>query len=103
MDYGVDDNLERVEAGDPQGTRSAEVGKVRERAAEATAVLELNLEKAPPAAKAGLQRALEASGRTTSKSDPKKKEKSGKGPPWVKVGEKGGKPLPPGLQKKFNK
>jgi len=98
MARGVADNLDRVEAADPGGQLAPEVARVRDRAGRATDVLERNLAKAPPAARPGLERAVEASGPGRAAT------KGGKpphaGPPWKRVGDPPGKGVPPGWQKK---
>ncbi len=104
FDFGVAANLDRITATDPAGKLRKEVSEVRERAGRTTEVLERNLAKAPPAARGGLERALEASDPGRAKATGKASEKrTGKGPPWKK-GEgdhpgKGG--TPPGWLKKL--
>jgi hypothetical protein len=103
LDYGVAANLDRVTASDSAGKLRKEVDDVRERAGRAGEVLERNLAKAPPAARAGLERALAASdpGRTKATGKGWGKQ-GGTGPPWKKGdGEHPGKGgTPPGWQKK---
>ncbi len=115
MDRGVSENLVRVETADLPESRRAEVEKVRKRSARAMAVLERNLSGAPPAARMGLQRALQASGiggdqakqRGKGKSKGKGKGQGGNtGPPWLrdekedKSGPPHGKPLTPQMKGK---
>ncbi|MBA4192768.1 MAG: hypothetical protein C0467_32795 [Planctomycetaceae bacterium] len=97
LENGVAINLERVEAGDPSGKLRKEVADVRERAGRATDVLERNLSKAPPAARAGLERALAASVRGRGKATGKPAGK-GNGPTWKKDDHPG--KGPPGWSKK---
>ncbi len=98
LERGVANNLDRAESEDAQGLRQAELDKVRERSVQAAAVFERNLEDAPPAAQAGLQRVVEASteGRERVLQPGKPKGKPGHpGPPGK------GKPIvPPGLKNK---
>jgi hypothetical protein len=96
MEQGVAGNLDRAEEADPKGSRRAEAEQVRQRAAQATATLERNLAHAPPAARAGLQRALEASEQAWNRKDNgKAKGKGASGAP-------GHAPfIPPGLRKKM--
>jgi hypothetical protein len=117
MDRGVERNLARAQVIDAEGARKAEVERVSQRSAQATAALERNLERAPAAARAGLQRALEASGhgeRNGQESRGKGKGKNkgkGKGnrpaalePEEPKgLPQKGKSTLPPGLEKKFGR
>ena len=63
LEGGVADNLEREAARGPAPDRLAEAERVRQRAAQATDVLERNLSRAPAAARPGLERALGASAR----------------------------------------
>ncbi len=103
LDHGVAANLDRVTAADATGKFRKEVTDVRERAGRATEVLERNLAKAPPAAQAGLERALEAANPGRVKATGKGWGKpAGTGPPWKKGdGEHPGKGgMPPGWQKK---
>lgn len=95
FEHGVAGNLERVETSDLAGKLLGEVTLVRERADRATEVLEQHLAKAPPAAQAGLERAIVASAPGKEKATGKPPGKPpGTGPPWKKGG------IPPGLQKK---
>ncbi len=82
---GVTSNLDRVAATAPPGARAAEAEQVRRRAAQAQAVLEQNLEQATGPARAGLQRALQASrhGAERAAQGGPGKGKS-KGPPWLR-------------------
>jgi hypothetical protein len=94
LDSGVAANLDRVETGDPAGKRREEVKGVRDRAGLATEVLERNLAKAPPAARAGLERALlasapgheKATGKPARTPGPPRKgdDHPGKGKGWQK-------------------
>ncbi len=104
LDHGVAANLDRVTMADSAGKFRKEVTEVRERASQATDVLERNLAKAPPAARAGLERALQAADPGRVKATGKGLGKpTGTGPPWKKGdGERPGKGVgtPPGWQKK---
>jgi len=102
LDHGVAANLDRVTRADTTGKLRKEVTAVRERAGRATEVLERNLAKAPLAARAGLERALEAANPGRVKATGKGWGKpAGTGPPWKKSdGEHPGKGMPPGWQKK---
>lgn len=98
LDHGVAGNLARVEAADPTGKLRKEITDVRERAGLAADLLEGNLEKAPPAARAGLERAIAAADQGRGKATGKGPSK-GTGPPWKKV-DHPGKGMPPGWSKK---
>ncbi len=103
LEHGVAANLDRVTAADPAGRFRKEVSEVRERAGRAADVLERNLARAPPAARAGLERALAASEAGRGKAAGKGAGKpAGTGPPWKKNdGDHPGKGgNPPGWQKK---
>ncbi|WP_439625359.1 hypothetical protein [Gemmata sp.] len=101
LETGVAANLDRVEAADPAGKLRKEVAEVRERAGRATDVIERNLAKAPPAARAGLERALAVSAPGRGKATGKPAGKgngNGNGPPWKKDDHPG--KGPPGWSKK---
>lgn len=93
LSAGIEANLERAAAG-PDRPSDADVQRVRERSATAVAVLERNLAAAPPAARAGLERAISAgkgkAGKPAHPVHPVKgyeKEPKGKGgvpPGWLK-------------------
>jgi len=92
---GVEENLDRAAAG-PDRPADAAVQKVWDRSAVATATLEKNLATAPPAARAGLERAIAATGKAGKPDKPRG------GAPW-KGGEKepkGKGGVPPGWLKK---
>ncbi len=72
LDHGIAANLDRVKAADATGKFGKEVTEVRERTERAMEALEGHLAKASPAARAGLERALEA-------SDPGRTKATGKG------------------------
>jgi hypothetical protein len=93
MDRGIVPNLERIDLRDADPPRLADAERVEQRSGEAVEVLQRNLEKAPPAAQPGLQKALEAVGKEKPPGHPGK----GKGKK-----DKAPKGLPPGLQKKMN-
>ncbi len=104
LDLGVAANLDRVTASDHTGQLNQVVTEVRERATRATEVLQRNLAKAPPAARAGLERAVKVSEAGRAKVIGQGVGKPvGTGPPWKKGdGTHPGKGagLPPGWQKK---
>ena len=87
MDRGVAVNLERFHATEPPALRRAEAEQIGGRSAQAMEVLQRNLAQAPPAAQAGLEKALNAS----------KKDKEPKG---KAKGQRPDKPIPPGQLKK---
>ncbi len=105
LHHGVADNLDRVMATDREGKHSVEVSEIRTRASNAAGVLDRNLSKAPPAARPGLEKAIEASKHGRERAAEGGKGKSGKGPPWTRPDWTGKEPpgksgLPPGFQKK---
>lgn len=93
LDRGIAPNLERIDLQDADPPRLADAERVEQRSGQAVEVLQRNLEKAPPAAQPGLQKALEAVGKEKPPGHPGK----GKGKK-----DKAPKALPPGLQKKMN-
>jgi len=102
---GVAGNLDRTLAGQPTAAAREEAAGIRQRSSRATQALERNLAKAPPAARAGLERALNASakGRESVGHSPDGGKPAQKGPPWKKGDfEHPGKgnAVPPGWQKK---
>ncbi len=102
---GVAGNLDRTLAGQPTPEAREEAAGIRQRSAGATQALERNLAKAPPVARAGLERALNASakGRERVGNPADGVKPAQKGPPWKKGDfEHPGKgnALPPGWQKK---
>jgi hypothetical protein len=104
LDLGVVANLDRVTASDNTGQLHKTVTEIRERAARATEVLQRNLAKAPPPARAGLERAVKVSevGRAKVTGQGVGKP-AGTGPPWKKGDSTHpvkGTGLPPGWQKK---
>jgi hypothetical protein len=86
LEQGVASNLEQVESSDTMGILRAEVTQMRERAGQATDVLERNLTKATPVAKPGLERAITAStpGRDKATGKPKHPPKGNPHPPGHK-------------------
>lgn len=110
LDRGLAVHLAQAESADLGGTRREEIDHLRQGAVRASAVLERNLAKAPPAARKGLERALLASGPgrdKVTKGGKGKKNAGQTGPPWLREGsgKKKGSPhgksfVPPGLDKK---
>jgi len=85
MDRGIAPNLERLDLKNADPPRLADAERVEQRSGQAMAVLQRNLEKAPPAAQPGLQKALEAAAKEQppglSGKTKGKKDKAPKGPP----------------------
>src|SRR5262249_53783156 len=80
VERGVASNLEQVEDAEPTEAQQEQAERIRRRTAQAAEVLEQNLAQAPPAARAGLQRAIEASGKGRDKAlQPNKNKAKGKG------------------------
>lgn len=113
LDRGVEKNLGRAESADAKGSRLEESQAVRGRSEQAVVILEQNLSSASPEARAGIERAVEAS---NSKHDRTKKAGKGKGKPEHSgtpssrgdKNETGDSPsgksfVPPGLQKEKEK
>jgi hypothetical protein len=104
VDRGVVVNLNRAKVDDADKDRMAERERVRRRVAAASAVLESNLQRAPPQARAGLQRAMEA-----SRGGLERAAQAGKGKGNSKSNGIHGRPpkdrpfFPPGLEKKRGK
>lgn len=107
----VADNLEQVENQAASEDRRRIAERIRAQAARATTVLEDNWRRAPPAAKAGLQRALDATqGHGHLRAGPSRGK--GVGPPWLRHDSTDpshttktapNKKMPPGLSKKEKK
>ena len=94
LDRGVDENLMRAEAEDPEGKLREPIAGIREKASQPVGILERNLAKIPPQAQKGLERAIEASKAGTDRAG---KARKGNGPPWMRPD---GAWVPPGLKKK---
>jgi hypothetical protein len=110
VDRGVKTNLARYQASGPDDSRKAEYERVAQRGQHSIEVLQRNLERAPPAARKGLQRALEAK-LSHGKGPPAKGDSAtpgrgkGKGHSQSKATRdatdaSGGDRIPPGLLKK---
>ena len=112
LDRGLAVHLAQAEKADLGGGRQDEIDHLRQGAGRASAVLERNLSKAPPAARKGLERAIEAAGPgrdRVMKGGKGKKDAGQVGPPWLREGsgKKKGHPhgksfIPPGQEKNRN-
>lgn len=104
IQFGIYAPLDQSAAKESPEPVKAQAKRIIRDAGQAVAEIEVNLEKAPEASRAGLERAIQATSKGWERNDKVKGHGKGKGPPWKRnLYEAPEKKLTPGKGKKDQK